>query len=310
MQRLLSAACLSMLLASLALAGCGGGGGDSVGHGADRFDSERAFADLEAQVRIGPRPSRSVGSRQEVRLIVSRLRDAGMRSVRVQHPWRNVVATIPGTKPGVIVLGAHHDAKRGIPGFVGANDGASGVALLLGLARSLQARVEGPSIQLVFFDGEEARGDRAFEADGTRGSRQYVRYAERGGRQGSAPLRQIKAMVLYDLVADCDLRIPLERFSDRELYARFARAARRASGSSNSAPFTGASAGVLDDHIPFLRAGVPALDLIDFDYGPGPSPGAYWHTAQDNLDHVCPASLDQVGEASILALRAIARSGV
>jgi Zn-dependent M28 family amino/carboxypeptidase len=151
-------------------------------------------------------------------------------------------------------------------------------------------------VQLVFFDAEEARGDRPFELDGIRGSRQYVEYAG-AGRQGSAPLEQIRAMVLFDMVGDCDLRIPLEANSDQGLYALFAGAA--AEGAN---PFEGATGPISDDHLPFLEAGIPALDLIDFDFGPGPTPGAWWHTSEDTLDKVCAESLDAVGEAALAAI--------
>jgi hypothetical protein len=69
--------------------------------------------------------------------------------------------------------------------------------------------------------------------------------------------------------------------------------------------FNGESPGVGDDHTPFLEAGIPAVDLIDFSYGPGPAPGDYWHTPEDTLDHVCPESLDAVGGAALRALPAI-----
>lgn len=305
MHRRALAACLSLLLLT-SLPGCGG---DSDGPAAvDRFDGGRAFSDLRKQVEIGPRPSGSAGSRAEVGLIVSTLRDAGLEP-RVQKPWHNVVATIPGSEPGVIVLGAHHDTVNSVPGFLGANDGASGVAVLMEFARSLPSRVEGRSIQLVFFDAEEARNNRDFEVDGTRGSRQYVDYAQRGGLQGSARIAEIKAMVLYDMIGDCDLKIPFESLSDVDLYSTFANAAKELSGSDDAAPFTGTASGVLDDHIPFARAGIPALDLIDFVYGSGPSPGSFWHTAKDDLGHVCPASLDAIGEATVEALPKIGRSG-
>jgi Zn-dependent M28 family amino/carboxypeptidase len=100
-------------------------------------------------------------------------------------------------------------------------------------------------------------------------------------------------MILLDMVGDCDLEIPREANSDPKLYARMAAA---------GAPFGGATAPVSDDHTPFLDAGIPAVDLIDFDYGPGPSPGAYWHTTEDNLDHVCADSLRVVGEAVLATL--------
>ncbi len=233
-------------------------------------------------------------------MITSRLAQAGVRDAVVQEPYANVLATIPGSEPGTVVVGAHYDTKSGIPGFVGANDGASGVAVLLELARSLPRPLPGPSVQFVFFDAEEARGGRPFETDGTRGSRQYVDYARSGGDQASVPLGEIRAMVLFDLVGDCELEIPLEAQSDAELYALFAAAAEARSGSA--APFQGAATAVVDDHVPFLEAGIPALDLIDFDFGPGPAPGAYWHTPQDTLDKVCQESLDAVGEAAWTAV--------
>jgi glutaminyl-peptide cyclotransferase len=298
------AAAVALVLALVVVAGCGGSDSEDSADGSrDLFDAERAFDDLEAQVAIGPRPAGSAGGREEVRLITERLREAGVEDVRVQRPWRNVVGVIPGMEPGVVVVGAHHDTKNAIsPEFVGANDGASGVAVVLELARVLQAPLDGPSIHLALFDAEETRGDRPFEEDGTRGSRQYVDYASRGGVQGSPPLDQIRAMVLFDLVGDCDLQIPREAFSDPGLYGLFADAAAEVNGSGATTPFGDETGGVLDDHIPFTEAGIPAVDLIDFTYGPGGTPGAYWHTTEDTLDKVCPESLDAVGEAAALAI--------
>jgi glutaminyl-peptide cyclotransferase len=295
------AAALPLALALVVLGGCGDDSSDSP---ADRFDADRAFADLEAQVEIGPRPSGSQGSREEVRFIVARLRDAGVQDVRVQRPYANVVATIPGTESDAILIGAHHDTKTGVsPDFIGANDGASGVAVVLEVARALPERVEGPSIHLALFDAEEARGNRPFEEDGTRGSRQYVRYAleadSRGAPvEGSPPLGEIESMILVDMVGDCDLQIPHEANSDQKLYRYISIAAERVDG--DPAPFVGATTPILDDHIPFLEAGIPAVDLIDFTYG-GPS-NQYWHTPADTLDKVCPESLDQVGEAVLEVL--------
>jgi glutaminyl-peptide cyclotransferase len=256
------------------------------------FDAQRAMRDLRRQVAIGPRHSGSPGGRREVRLIRRRLRAAGLDGVSVQEPWRNVVARIRGTEPGVVVVGAHHDTKDGIPGFVGANDGASGVAVLLEMARVLRRPFPGPSLALAFFDAEEARGDRPFESDGARGSKQFVRYGLRDERrQGSPRLNRIDAMYLLDLVGDCDLQIPREANSDPGLYSRL-----------QGPPFGGRTGGILDDHIPFLQRGIPAVDVIDFTYGPGPTPGAYWHTPEDTLDKVCTRSLGLVGRAVIKAL--------
>ena len=280
------------------LAGCGGDATDGAEESG--FDGDRAFDDLAAQVEFGPRPAGSAAAHRTAEWIADRMRDAGVEDVTIQSPWENVVGTIPGSEPGTVVVGAHYDTKSGIPGFVGANDGASGVAVLTELARSLPNPLDGPSVQLVAFDAEEARGNRDFDVDGTRGSRQYVADARRGGRDGAVPLQEIRAMVLFDLVGDCDLRIPLEENSDPALYGLFAEAATGADG--DPAPFEGRSFAVGDDHVPFLEAGVPAVDLIDFDFGPGPTPGAYWHTPEDTLDKVCAESLDAVGEAALGAI--------
>jgi glutaminyl-peptide cyclotransferase len=290
------------VFACIALAACGGddADGDESANGALAFDEQRAFADVEAQVAFGPRPAGSDANAEMTKFLAGRLREAGVRKVRIQSPHRNVVGVIPGRRNGAVVVGAHHDTKDAIPGFVGANDGASGVAVVLELARALPDRVSGPSIRIALFDAEEARGDRPFEVDGTRGSRQYVRYARRG-KDESPPLDSIRAMVLFDLIGDCDLQIPRETNSDRALYDLFQSAAEEISG-GDPGPFSGTASPVSDDHIPFLGAGIPSVDLIDFVYGPGPTPGAYWHTPEDTLDKVCPSSLAAVGEAALVAI--------
>jgi glutaminyl-peptide cyclotransferase len=289
------------VFACAALAACGGDEADGgAGNAGAAFDEQRAFEDLEAQVAFGPRPAGSDANVEMTKFLAAELREAGVRKVRIQSPHRNVVGVIPGRRPGAVVVGAHHDTKDSIPGFIGANDGASGVAVVLELARALPDELSGPSIRIALFDAEEARGNRPFDVDGTRGSRQYVRYAERA-RDGSPPLDSIRAMVLFDLVGDCELQIPRESNSDGRLYDRFASAAAQLSG-GDPAPFEGTSSPVSDDHIPFVSEDIPSVDLIDFVYGPGPSPGAYWHTPEDTLDKVCASSLDAVGEAALVAI--------
>jgi glutaminyl-peptide cyclotransferase len=292
MRRLATIVCLCALLA-----GCGSDDGEAD---RGRFDADRAFADLGGQVDIGPRPAGSEANRETAELIAERLRDAGARGVVIQDPWLNVLGTIPGRKPGTVVVGAHFDTKDVSPDFVGANDGASGVAVLLELARTLPRPLPGPSVQLVAFDAEEARGDAQFVEDGIRGSRQYVELAAGGGGQGAPPLDDLRAMVLFDMVGDCDLQIPREPISDARLYDLFAAASKEVDG--DPAPFVGTSPAVLDDHYAFVEQGVPALDLIDFTFGPGSSPGGWWHTPQDTIDKVCPASLNAVGEAALVAI--------
>ena len=267
------------------------------------FDAERAFEDLRQQVELGPRPSGSEALRRQAELLAGKLRDAGVSDVQIQRPWMNVVGVIPGEGSGYVVVGAHQDTKD-IPGFLGANDGASGVAVITELARTMPDPLPGPSVAIALFDAEEARGERSFETDGTRGSRQYLSYAERAA-QGSPPIGEIGAMVLFDLVGDCDLQIPREMLSNEALYGAFADAA-AAKGGGAPNPFEGKTGAISDDHVPFLRAGIPAVDLIDFSYGPGGTPGSFWHTRQDTLDKVCPESLGAVGQP---ALEVIPRIG-
>jgi Zn-dependent M28 family amino/carboxypeptidase len=152
----------------------------------------------------------------------------------------------------------------------------------------------GGTYYFVFFDGEEARGDRPFEEDGTRGSRQLIQLAEAGTAGLFPHPDEIEAMFLLDMVGDCDLEIPREANSDSDLYALL-----------DGTAFGGETSAILDDHIPFIEAGVPAVDIIDFDFGPGPTPGAWWHTNQDTIDKVCADSLRQAGEAVLGALVAL-----
>ena len=295
-------AAIGACFAALVVAACGDDGADArAPTGAeDRFDSERAMADVEAQVALGPRPAESEANAEQARLLKRELREAGVDDVRIQKPYLNVVGTIPGREKGSVVVGAHHDTVD-LPDFVGANDGASGVAVVLELARSLPRRLDGPDLRIALFDAEEARPGRDFASDGTRGSRQYVRYGERKRRrQGSPPIGSVHAMVLFDLVGDCDLQIPLESNSDPNLHAAFAEASEDADG--DAAPFAGETSPIADDHQPFLGAGIPAVDLIDFTFGSADRPGPYWHTTEDTLDKVCPESLDAVGEAAVRAI--------
>ena len=268
--------------------------------GGRRFDGDRAFDDLAAQVDFGPRPAGSAAAHRTAEWIADRMRDAGVEDVTIQSPWENVLGTIPGSEPGTVVVGAHYDTKSGIPGFVGANDGASGVAVLHELARSLPTarRAVGAAGRL-----RRRGGARQPRLRRRRDPRQPpVRRRRAPRRPGRAPCRcsEIRAMVLFDLVGDCELRIPLEENSDPALYGLFAEAATEAeatrprsrAAASPSATTTSRSS----------RPGVPAVDLIDFDFGPGPTPGRYWHTPEDTLDKVCAESLDAVGEAALGAI--------
>ena len=159
----------------------------------DHFDSGRAWAELERQVELGPRPAGSHTLRRLARRLKRALPRGSFESVPGHPGLRNVVGRLPGAKPAVVIA-AHYDTKR-LPGFVGANDGAAGTAAVVELARALR-RIErpagAPALRFVLFDGEEATDDsRPFTATGLRGSTAYAkRHAD-----------ELGALILLDFVA-------------------------------------------------------------------------------------------------------------
>jgi glutaminyl-peptide cyclotransferase len=242
---------------------------------ADRFDSGAAWKLLREQVEMGPRPARSKASRRLARRLRKLLPNGHFEAV--PGGLRNVVGTVRGREPGYIVLGAHYDTKD-IPGFVGANDGASGTAVVVQLARTLKRPRH--TIKFILFDGEESpRGtpDAEFAARGLRGAKVAARR-----------YRDARAMVLLDFVGDRRLRTPREGSSDEELW-RGLRASAKAVGVGKHFP-PGVRGSILDDHIPFIQQGVPSIDLIDFDF-------PCWHKRCDDLSRVSERSLDATGEA-------------
>jgi Zn-dependent M28 family amino/carboxypeptidase len=264
----------------------------------DRFDGSRAFALERAQVEgIGPRPAGSAAARRTAAFARRRLPHGRYEAVPGPdraHPLRNVVGTLPGRPPAVVVA-AHFDTVDTPAGVPGANDGAAGTAVVLELARALQrARAAGRGrvpreVRFVLFDGEEAPGDRDFLRTGLRGSRAYAR----------AHRHEVGEVVLLDYVGDRDLRLVREGSSDRRLWGRL-RAAARAVGVGAAFP-PGTGARIFDDHSPFLDAGIPAVDLIDWPY-------RFMHTPQDTVDKTSPRSLDAVGEAVLRLVQELRRS--
>ena len=275
---------LAVAAAAVALlaAGCGGGG-DAGGDGggdtaAASFDEDRALADVVDQVELGPRPAGSERAAELAGRLRRRLPDG--RIEPVEGGLRNVVGTLPGSEPAILV-GAHYDTFD-TPGFVGANDGASGVAVVLEVARALQAKGGGGrEVRFVLFDGEEAPpGAADFLGEGVRGSRAYV----------AAHADEIGEVVIVDLVGDRDLAVPREAASDPRLWAQL-RAAAAAVGAERAFPDETVGE-ILDDHTPFARSGVPAIDLIDFTF-------PEWHTTEDDLDTVSAQSLGSVGRTLV-----------
>jgi glutaminyl-peptide cyclotransferase len=250
----------------------------------DRFDEQAAFAFLKRQVALGPRPAGSPASRRLAQILRSSVPRG--RYQAVPDGLRNVVSTVRGKDPSrFVVVGAHYDTKD-IPGFVGANDSASGTAVVRQLARTIKPRTVRPTLVFVFFDGEESpRESENFEEDGLRGSKVAAKAFARA-----------ESMILLDFVGEKNLSIPRESNSTKTLWARLRRAANRV-GVGRVFP-AGTAGGVSDDHIPFLQAGVPAIDLIDFDF-------PCWHKTCDNLNVVSARSLDAVGETMIELLRSL-----
>jgi hypothetical protein len=250
----------------------------------DRFDGAAAFGLLREQVReYGWRPAGSLALRrlaQRLRALMPR----GRLEAIPGHPrLRNVVGTVPGRRPAIVVA-AHYDVEALPEGFVGANDGAAGTAAVVTLARAFATakRPRGArELRFVLFDGEEEpAGCTPFDACGIRGSRAYAR------RHAGA----VSALVLLDYIAEKrGLRFARELGSDPGVWAQL-RAAAADVGVGALFPAATAAGEVLDDHTPFTRRGVRAIDIIDFDYPQRDS-------LRDDLDAVSQRSLDAVGEA-------------
>jgi Zn-dependent M28 family amino/carboxypeptidase len=261
------------------------------------FDSSRAYTHVREMVALGPRPAGSPANVKTREYIVRILSAAGITAA--PQPFEastpvgpvqmaNLIGTIPGERAERIIIASHFDTKPQLPfRFVGANDGGSSTGALLELARVLKS---GPrprfTLEFLFFDGEEAYGDWG-ETNHTFGSRQYVAAARKAGT-----LRSIGALILLDMIGDRSLNIRRDTNSTPWLADLVWAAARRL---GHGAHFLDDPFPVEDDHIPFLRAGVPAVDLIDLDY-------PEWHTAGDTLDRVSARSLQIVGDVVLAAL--------
>jgi glutaminyl-peptide cyclotransferase len=264
---------------------------------APKFDSGKAWEHLRQLVAIGPRPSGSPAIEQTRKYVKDQLTAAGLTPV--EQTWEdqtpidkirlvNITATIPGARKERIVIAGHYDTKlyREFR-FVGASDGGSSAAFLIELARVLKARKNPFTVDLLFLDGEEARMPEWAGTDNTYGSRHYVDAAKRDGSLGS-----LKALILIDMIGDRDLRIRRDANSTPWLTNYIWEAARRLQLGD---VFVNDSTKIEDDHMPFVAAGVPSVDIIDLDY-------EAWHTAKDTLDAVSARSLQIVGDVLLAAL--------
>jgi glutaminyl-peptide cyclotransferase len=251
------------------------------------FNSERAYQDIEYQLSLGPRTMGSIAHEQVSDWIIKTLKDqewhVDTQDVFVSgNKIKNIIAKRGEGTPWVI-LGSHYDsrkfadqdpepANRAQP-VMGANDGASGVAILLELARIIPQNIN-KHIWLVFFDDEDNGSDSG--SGWVIGSSYFV--SQLNGIPDS--------VVILDMVGDKDLNIYMERNSNQELNDEIWNVANNL-GYTQFIPRY--QYGLLDDHTPFVQAGISAIDIIDFDY-------PYWHTTQDTLDKIAAKSLTAVGE--------------
>ena len=270
-----------------------------------QFSGALAYGHVEKLVGFGARPSGSAALGRSAAYIKEQLLKEQLQSdgLTVEEQiftaptpygpkqFRNLIAKTRlqhGDPHRIIVIGSHYDTKfmTNIT-FVGANDGGSSTGVLLELAHRTAQQ---PDLWFVFFDGEEAMveyGDR----DGLWGSKFFVEELKRTGQA-----ERVKAMVLLDMVGDADLHVMIPANSTGWLAQNVFDAA-RATGFRDFFGFHRAE--ILDDHIPFLRAGIPAIDLIDFEFGSAPGLNDYWHTDKDTLDKISPRSMEIIGQTTL-----------
>lgn len=274
------------------------------GEPAELFSGERAFQHVRTQVSMGPRPPGSEASGRLRSWLRAELETLGFavqeqrftpRTPLGQVCMVNLVATLPGASDRRLVLGAHADTKRFEEfEFLGANDGASGVAALLELARVFRSHPLRHTLTLAFFDGEEALVEWGPD-DSLYGSTHLV-----DSWVDTGLARKVSAAFILDMVGDRNLRVTDEINSHPQLRTLLREEAARL---GHSRVFSGPEQGVEDDHLPFLMAGIPALNVIGFATSPEGVVPSYWHTSEDTLDKVSASSLQAVGRTVQACLR-------
>ncbi len=251
------------------------------------FDAQRAYQHVLTQIDFGPRTPGSTAQEYFIEYASNELENFGWQ-VEIQnteimgHSIRNIIAR-RGTGPEWVILGAHYDSRfhadedadptKAAQPVAGANDGASGVAVLLELARVIPQDIN-KEIWLVFFDAEDQ--GRLPGWDWILGSRAFVQ--ELVGKPD--------AVVVIDMIGDSDLNIYREMASDQSLTDEIWETAANLGFSGTFIDENKYS--ILDDHVPFIDAGIPAIDIIDIEYD-------YWHTSEDTADKVSLRSLEIIG---------------
>lgn len=268
------------------------------------FEGARAFAEVEALVQISPRDSGTPGGKKAAEHLAQRLENLGVRTeihtFKDQTPvgektFHNVIGRIPGRTNRWIVLGSHFDTMPGIDNFQGANDSGSSTGILLELARILSTQTLEVGIIVALFDGEEGIAH-YIPGDGLHGSCYMVENLIQSGE-----IKTINAMVLLDMVGDKDLHFVIPFNSEQNLVKELFRAAHTTGHRKRFSLSHGLL--ITDDHVPFLEAGIPAIDIIDFRFGSAPDLNDYWHTAADDMDHISVESLQITGEVTLQLIK-------
>ncbi|MEI6350600.1 MAG: M28 family peptidase [Verrucomicrobiota bacterium] len=266
------------------------------------FSGEKAFVATRAQCELGPRPAGSAELEKARGLITAELQRNGWSverqtftdsTPRGAMAFTNLIARFGGSdKTQQFIVCSHYDTKTfDTIRFVGASDGASSTGALMELSRVLaKDPALAQRVELVFFDGEEAFVQ-FNETDGLYGSRHYAKALRETQRN-----RQFKAGVLWDMIGDKDLTITLSPDSPSQLSQAIFAAADQLQARKYFSFF---NRPIWDDHVPLNMAHIPTIDLIDFDY-------VYWHTADDTLDKLSPASLQTVGGVTLRWLKSAA----
>ena len=258
------------------------------------FDGDRAMQYVKDIVKFGPRPVGSANHKKVEEYIASRLKGDQVEddtftadTPEGKFPVHNIIAKYPGTKDGIIVILGHYDTNYPLrnTGYVGANDGGSSTAILLEYANQLRGKKrDGYSVWLVWTDGEEAVRQWT-DTDSLYGTRHLAEKWEKDGT-----LKKIKALMVMDMIGDADLNIDRNTNGAPWLLDLIYAAAQRGGYQSH---FYARQGGIEDDHLPFVKRGVPSADVIDLDYGYN---NVFHHTPQDTMDKLSPKSLEIVGD--------------
>jgi glutaminyl-peptide cyclotransferase len=278
------------------------------------FDGARAYEYARQFVSIGPRWPTGPGHAKAEQFLRSHFQHDALEvdTFTANTPigpvqMHNFIVRFPGKKPGAIVLGTHYETNYPLKNihFVGANDGAATTGLLMAIGDRLRTqtaggkKLDGYSVWLVFFDGEEAIREWS-GSDWCYGSRHLA-----ARWSGDGTLGRIKAFILADMIGDKDLDIQQDMSSTPWLVNTVRQAAHKFGYDKY---FFQKTTDVQDDHLAFVQRGVPSVDVIDLDYGP-PSmqhpEGSYHHTAQDTLDKISARSLTISGDVFLETIRLV-----